>query len=438
MLTLKLACIGILVGGLLQPLIAQEESVTPSNILLVIIDDFSAEESTLYNTQPRLSASLPNMPTVESLASSGTVFNHAWAYPSCTPTRAAIITGRYGFRTNVGSVGMELGQNETTLPEIFALQAPEYALAQFGKWHLGGGNTGPNTIGGWPHFEGTLTGGISDYFSWNKVTNGETEAMTTYSTTEIVDNFLSWHENQQDSPWFAWLAFHAPHTPFHAPPEDLHTKGNLNDPLALFTNRTYYEAACEAFDTEFGRLLEGIDRNNTAILFIGDNGTPNQVRQEYMERGTVKGSLQQGGVRIPMVIDMPGDDIQLSRVNEPVHVLDLFSTILDVAGINYEPNAEQPLDAVSLMPWLMNDPESLPDSDFNYTEYFDPDDPTLGGKTIRNERYKLIVPSTGEETLYDLLHDPYEQTNLLDSTETSETVQAVYTSLNAALQALNP
>src|SRR5206468_7387156 len=126
------------------------------NILLIIADDYGVDSSSLYNTNA--SASLPPTPTIASLAQSGVLFRNAYVNPVCSPTRACLITGRYGFRTGIGDVIAGAGSPtltaaEFTLPEAFAANASYgYQLAHFGKWHLNNAPSSPNNIGGWPHF----------------------------------------------------------------------------------------------------------------------------------------------------------------------------------------------------------------------------------------------------------------------------------------------
>lgn len=137
------------------------------NILLIIADDYDADSSSLYNSTSN-GTSLPPTPNIISLAQSGVLFRNAYANPVCSPTRATIMTGRHGFRTGIGDVVAmgtpALTAAEFTLPEAFAANSGlGYSLAQFGKWHLANGLNAPNTIGGWPHFSGSLQGAISSY-----------------------------------------------------------------------------------------------------------------------------------------------------------------------------------------------------------------------------------------------------------------------------------
>ena len=139
------------------------------NVLLIILDDYGADSSPLYNTNA--AASFPPTPKITALAQSGVVFQNAYAQPVCSPTRACMLTGRYSFRTGVGEAfiagATPLSAGEFTLPEAFAANAAlGYQCAQFGKWHLSNGMSSPNTIGSWPLFKGPIQGALPDYYNW--------------------------------------------------------------------------------------------------------------------------------------------------------------------------------------------------------------------------------------------------------------------------------
>lgn len=422
-----------------------ETEPMPPNILLIIIDDISQQDLSIYNQQT--SASLPYTPVIETLAGSSVIFNNAYAYPTCSPTRASIITGRYGFRTGIGTVFgsdssiSQLPTSETTLPEIFATHNPSYQLAQFGKWHLGRSANSPSEIGGWPHFSGSLSGGVSDFYDWTKYTNGASIQITNYATSENVNDFLAWYQTlDQSMPWFSWIAFNAPHAPLHIPPEGLHYKQNLDpDPAAIETDpRPYFEASVEAFDTEFGRLLASIDLTNTVIILIGDNGTANAAKQEYLEQGKNKGSLYEGGIKIPMLIVDPSKVIP-SAVNNPVHVVDLFSTILDYAEIDYVPPANQSIDSKSLVDKMAPITTVISTESSNpilYAEAFNGENPNAGGSVARNERYKLILFHNGTSEFYDLITDPLENNNLLELEILTEAQSAALQELQEYLNSI--
>ncbi|MEX0331525.1 MAG: DUF1566 domain-containing protein [Puniceicoccaceae bacterium] len=407
------------------------------NILLLIVDDWGIDSTGLYNSN--LQASLPPMPTIDNLARQGLIFNNAFAQPTCSPTRANILTGRYSFRHGIGAPAtqsMQLTEEELTLPEVFQSANSPYALASFGKWHLtmgGGAATNalrPNTIGGWPYFQGSLGGGLENYFLWDKVTNGSTETgITNYATSETVDDAAAWIQQQGDNPWFCWIGFNASHTPFHRPPDGLHSYNDLPDEPTGGTRRPAYEAALEALDTEIARLLESVDLTNTNIIVIGDNGTPGAVVQVPFDRPHSKGSLYEGGTHVPMFITGPAVKTDAPATDALVHCVDLFKTCLDLAGISTDsviPETVQ-LDSGSLVGILSGDGNG---KTHVLMEQFGS---TAGnGRAIRDDRFKYILFESGEEELYDLQADANEQVNLLESALNQEESQR-YAELMSAL-----
>jgi arylsulfatase A-like enzyme len=165
-------------------------------------------------------------------------------------------------------------------------------------------------------------------------------------------------------------------------------------------------------DTEIGRLLAAVDLAKTTVIFVGDNGTPNQVLQTPFPAARGKDTLYQGGICVPMIIRGP-DVVSPGRTSDVfTHVVDLYSTILDLAGIPVTTTVPTnvTLDSQSLLPVLQN--QSAARSRL-YAEQFDSSAPTSGGRVLRDESYKLIRKNTGTEEFYDLQTDPYESTNLL-------------------------
>ena len=270
----------------------------PHNILLLIVDDWGTDSSPIdNNTTLNPGTTFPPMPNVEALAARGLRFTNAYAQPVCSPTRATILTGRQPFRHGVGAPeGAALPASELTLPEIFAAESSPYQLASYGKWHLGGGETGPADLGGWPEFAGILNGGVASYTNWNKTENGvTTNGVTTYSTSDQVNEAINFINAQSSNPWFVWMGFNAPHTPFHNPPSELHgyptypTDGNGE--VTGANRRFAYEAALQSLDTEIGRLLANVDLETTNVILIGDNGTPGSVVQAPYGNGHAKDTL---------------------------------------------------------------------------------------------------------------------------------------------------
>lgn len=339
-----------------------------NNILLLILDDWGIDASELYNTSAP-GAQLANMPTLRALAETGLLFTRGYAQPICSPTRATIMTGRQPFQHGVGNPqsNSELSASELTLPEILATEAPAYGLASFGKWHLGSGTTGPRDTGGWPNFTGTLQGGLPSYYdTWSrvKIVDGiETDSGTpiadlvpgtyasSYATSVQVDEASAFITAQGDNPWLVWMGFNAPHDPFEDPPASLAPVGGYS--TSGGSNRDIYLRMLEALDSEVARLLDSVDRATTNIIVIGDNGTPNQVVQ--LPAGGLagaKGSLTEGGIHVPFFANGP-DVIQRGTSDELVHVIDLFATVLDLAGVNASAaTGDILLQSTSLLPIL--------------------------------------------------------------------------------------
>jgi arylsulfatase A-like enzyme len=410
-----------------------------NNVLLIIADDLGTDSQSLYNTTPGATAPTPN---INALAASGVRFTNAYATPVCSPTRACIITGRHGFRTGVGEVvsvasGNSLPSSELTLPEVITQHSGlGIQSACFGKWHLNAGGpavvaNGPNTIGGWPHYAGCTAGGLASYTSWSKTINGVTSTVTTYATTDVVNDAVAWitARTTANQPWFAWVAFNAPHTPFHNPPTGLHGYGA--NPA---TNLLKYRAAVEAMDTEIGRLLLSVNPATTDIIFVGDNGTPGQVIQAPYDAAHSKDTLYEGGIRVPLIIKGPSVVSGGRTSGALVHAVDLFSTILEMAGVPLPSTVT--LDSKSLKPILANQSDSRQRL---HSVQFDQATSTVGGRVLRDDRYKLIRFNTGTDQFYDLLTDPAEATNLLAGgvAAMSATHQAYYYRLRFNLGAYN-
>ena len=342
------------------------------NILLLIADDFGVDVASFYPKGSRRETTppAPPMPNLQALARRGVLFTRAWASPWCSPTRAEMLTGRYGFRTGIGHANSgdlpPLSTNEITLPEAFtAALGKHYSLANLGKWHLSSGENDPWQHG-WIHYAGGHPdlGTLPSYFSWPKTVDGVTTTSRVYATTDTVDETLKViaQAKQQKRRYFAWTAFNAPHFPHHAPPAGLHSMDSL--PPTGAPRRAYFEAMVEAMDTEIGRLLEEVTLADTTVIFIGDNGTDPGVIAPPYSPTKAKATMYEGGVRVPLLIAGAGVASPNRRVTALVSAVDLFPTILQLAGI--DPASVPPTDGVSLMPYLRarpippRDPGSIP------------------------------------------------------------------------------
>lgn len=393
----------------------EPEPVSPPNILLIISDDQGLDASAQY----AYSNDLPNTPNLNALANQGLIFDNAWATPACTTTRATLITGKYGKNSGVTYVPAPLTDEHQVLQSYISEQLPNanYQSAVFGKWHLGGGNaravdSHPNDVGV-THYAGNLAN-LADYFEWELTVNGNTSISNEYHTTHITNLAAEWIE-QQSTPWFAWVAYSAPHSPIHLPPETLHNRtlsGTRNDINA--NSREYYLAAIEAMDTEIGRLIDGLEsseRDNTVIIFLGDNGTPARMidRSVYTD-GHTKGSLYQGGVAVPLFISGTG----ISRVGERESALvtatDLYATIAQLAG-SQQTNIH---DSYSFADSLTN-----ADAESQSTIFTQFESASTTGIAVRNQNYKLIEYSDGTRELFSLSNNFSEIDNLIDDPSVS-------------------
>lgn len=381
------------------------------NVLLIIADDMGLDASPCYSMgHPSVS-----MPTLETLCREGMVFENAYAAPVCSPTRATILTGKYGFRTGVGAAipridGQGLSLDEESLFD--QLNETRYNSAIIGKWHLVGSDAPLNHPFqfGVREYYGMLKEGVRDYFNWNAVHNGEMTRVSGYATTVLTDRAIDWIKTQNES-WFLWLAFNAPHRPFHLPPQDLHSNNSLKDDenAIKMDPLPYYHAALEALDSEMERLLTSLDdetRQNTIVIFVGDNGTPNQVARQQYGHWRAKGTIFQGGTNVPLIVHGPG--IKQGRSSALVNTTDLYATIASFAGLEVEAR-----DSYNIRP-ILEGQGGL--RKYAYVEHFKDHPAKVGnslGWAIRDAQYKLVVLQGKPPMLFDLKIDPFETTDLL-------------------------
>ena len=409
------------------PVTAPETMSDQPNILLIIADDQGLDSSAQYS----LSDNPPVTPTIDALAVEGIVFDNVWATPACTTTRSTIITGQYGVSSGVLDIGDELPADSLTLQRFLASyeDSADYQSAVIGKWHLGGAGTNanyPSTVG-IDYYAGSLSGSIPDYRDWDLTINGVTTNSNQYHTSAITDLAIDWID-QQSQPWFLWLAYVAPHTPFHLPPENLHTQTLSGTEEDISANpRAYYLAAIEAMDSEIGRLLSGMtdaERENTVIIYLGDNGTPGRAVDPSVYAERTKGSFTEGGLRVPMVVSGKGVTRQNVREDALVNSVDLFATIAELAGSSVT-EVENSLSFASLL-----GTEGAALREYLYSDF---EGDSVSGWTVRDTRYKLVALVSGQRELYDLSTDPTESTSLLagsgDYAATVERLAAVATAI---------
>ena len=404
-----------------DPIIAPESY---PNILLIIADDMG-RDATFGFSEGSLK---PITPHINSIKNSGITFQNFWSYPTCSPTRASIITGKYGYRTGVKWAGDVLPSTERSLQKYIKEETgSRYNSAVIGKWHLSGNNSSlDRSAFGIDYYAGLMGGGLQNYFQWNLTNDLGTNLQSGYSSKIFTDLAMDW-VGAQDQPWFLWLAYNAPHTPFHKPPSIMHNQGELTNYSEGMDPMPYYLAAIEAMDFQIGRLLNGLtqeERDNTIILFMGDNGTPNEVGQSPYAGNAVKGSLYQGGINVPLFVSGKG----VQRTGNDYNLLtstDLFSTIAQLAGVD----SDEIHDSKSFMNLLTADDGQRA---FQYSEM---ESPNASKWAISNGDYKLIVRANGAQELYDLVSDPYESENLIGAALSLEAIDAK-TALEAELHVI--
>ena len=377
------------------------------NILLIIADDMGIDSTPGFG----INEDLPVTPTLDSFREKGLSFTNCWAAPQCSPTRAAIMSGKFGIKTGVMRPPLILETSHTSLfTKIKEHSITDYSMGLIGKWHIGGSSTSNYSHpkdSGVPYYEGVFTSQVPDYYSWTKVnSDGVEEQVDEYATTHLTNNAISWIENQT-KPWFLWLAHVAPHKPFQTPPEGTYTTTPSN-------NRTTYLSMIENLDYEINRLISSMNAEtleNTVIIFIGDNGTPGQANN-YWPSGHAKASIYEGGIRVPLII--AGKSIE--RINEVetslVQATDLHATILELAGVPLLGGTDNSL---SLKPVLSF--ANQVSKNINYTDYESSD---IELWATRNDTYKLIEDENGREEFYNIITDLKEETNLIGNLTTEQ------------------
>ncbi len=401
------------------------------NTIIIIADDLSPDYFGFYEN----SFDTVDVPNIRSLLARGIRFKYLLSNPVCSSTRTTILTGRYSFRTGVGGIvggiggSNQIDTSEISIPKLLRIYDNNIVKANIGKWHLKQPNPAINLTSplalGYNWCEGPFIGQLQSFINWTKYTNGVASTVTTYATTENVNNAVSWLKNQNtNKPFFLWLAFNAPHEPLHLPPLNLHTYTNLSGTLADVNAqpKQYFKAMIQAMDHEIGRLFDTLKVMNkfdsTDIIFIGDNGNTPRTAQ-ISDLSKAKGTVYQYGVHVPMIIAGPSV-VNKGRVsNALVNTVDIFATIVENFGYkNWQSEipTNKPVDSKSLQPIITNTADSV--RPWVFSEIFKLTTDSADGKGMRNRDYKLIRFEYGAEEFYRLTDDPNESKNLLIGTLT--------------------
>jgi arylsulfatase A-like enzyme len=402
------------VGTALRPDVLRSRN---PNIILCMTDDQGWGDVS-YNGLKQIQT-----PALDAMAAEGVRFNRFYAaHPSCTPTRASVLTGRHPNRMGAFWPGMPLRTREMTIAQ--AVKRAGYATAHFGKWHMSGGAPGkgrplaasdplhPGKFG----FDEWFT--VSNWFDtdWTFSRNGELVTVPGDGSDAIVAEALKFIEKnaKRNKPFLALVWFGSPHVPLKPMPEDLKAAGG-----------SAYYGEMVGVDRGMGTLRGGLRKlgiaDNTMLWFNSDNGAwvdDKAAPDEYGSNGGLhghKGELWEGGVRVPGLIEWPARIRQPRATAVPVCTSDIYPTIVDLLEIKV-PDQVMPLDGISILPLLDGQMKERPKpmGFWSYDDRRGTVDADAGPSAWIDNRYKLIKHSPQRVELYDLLADPREKANLAD------------------------
>jgi arylsulfatase A-like enzyme len=412
-------------------------------------------------------------PVLDTLAKGGMRFTQAWTQPFCSPTRTSLLTGLFSAKTGVLDYMDWLSQNHHSFVQDLKDKGG-YSTAVFGKWHIAGLGQYPGMKpkeAGFDLFQGNLHGGLDTYFKYDYHVQDDTTppdqwrtekeptrslpgiAPTTFAPVVKTADAIKWITDQEtknpDKPWFAWFAFNLSHitgvqepNPMVIPNADTMDEVSRKEmeecmgPDGQFGSANVGSCSSEALmramtntmDTMTGRLIETVDKldPNTYIIYLGDNGTwmfgPKREFIDNMyitKQGRSKGTAYESGVHVSMAIRGPGIKPG-SQSDEWIHDVDLFPTILKMAGLEVPETVPDragdmvEVDGVSLTPILFNGAKGLRDPDKGYllAETVNPVRANLMEVGTRNAIYKVICDNKAETDsciFYNLVDDPIEE-----------------------------
>ena len=395
----------------------------PPNVIHIVADDLGWKD---LGFQGATDIRTPNL---DRLAREGARFEQFYVQPMCTPSRAALLTGRYpmryGLQTLVipskGTYG--LSTDEYLLPQVLADAG--YQTAIIGKWHLGHADRRywPRQRG-FDYAYGAVLGEI-DYFThdahgvtdWQR--DNEPVKEEGYVTTLLGDDAVRFVEKQQDKekPFFLYLAFTAPHAPYQAPDEYLERFRDIPD-----KTRRVYAAMISSLDDQVRRVVEALDRtgqrDNTLIFFHSDNGGTRDARLTGegkvesipCDNGPLrggKGDLYEGGTRVPAFANWPGQIAPGTVIEAPVHVVDILPTLASLGGASTDKCL--PLDGIDMSAALLGNGRPTRTEVVYNIEPF--------RAAIREGDWKLVwrtlLPAKAE--LFNIAEDPNESRDLAAS-----------------------
>jgi len=397
---LLLSCVALLVT-----LAATAASAGPPNIIVILTDDQGWGDLSL-NGNTNLST-----PNIDSLGKNGAMFDRFYVCPVCSPTRAEFLTGRYhprGGVRNVSTGGERLDLDEKTIADTF--KAAGYRTGAFGKWHNGTQFPYHPNGRGFEEYYGFTSGHWGDYFDALMDHNGQLTKGQGYIIDDLTDHALKFIETNNDKPFFCYLPYNTPHSPMQVPDKfwqkfknaDLKLRGEGGGPRQQedLDHTRAALAMCENLDWNIGRVLKRLDdlqlAENTIIAYFHDNG-PNGSRWNGGMKGR-KGSVDEGGVRSPLLVRYPGKIAPGTKVMQIAGAIDLLPTLADFAGIR--PMSAGPLDGISFKPHLTG-AEVKPADRMIFSHW-------NRKVSVRTQQYRLMDGGV----LYDMHADPGQKKDI--------------------------
>jgi arylsulfatase A-like enzyme len=376
----------------------------PPNVVLILTDDMGYADLGCYGCKDI------KTPNVDKLAKQGTRLTHFYSNgPVCTPTRAALMTGRWQQRVGLewaiypGQKKPGLTQSETTVAKL--LKDAGYRTAIFGKWHLGYQKEYAPNAHGFEKFVGLLSGNVDHYskkentgeLDWYEDTTAKEEKR--YSTDVITERTVDFIEKNAKSTFFLYVPYNAVHWPFQPPdkPSDVRDKSTW-----LNGTRKDYAAMLERVDAGVGKILAALDKHkladDTLVVFTNDNGG-----ERLSDNGPLfhrKATVWEGGIRVPCILRWPGKVAADAVSEQPAISMDLTATILAAAGV--KPAKDRPLDGIDLLPVLKEGKM------VERTFYWRIDRDDRKQKAVRHGDWKYVRDG-GIELLFDLAKDQGER-----------------------------
>ena len=372
------------------------------NIVILLADDSGWGDYSLTGN--------PNLrtPSIDSLGRSGAMLDRFYVCPVCAPTRAEFLTGRYHSRGGVRGVstGQErLNLDETTIADTF--KAAGYATGAFGKWHNGSQWPYHPNARGFDDYYGFTSGHWGEYFDPPLEHNGQMVRGKGFVADDFTDHALAFIERNQARPFFCYVPFNTPHSPWAVPTEywrrfqdqPIARRGSEGEKEDLATTRCAL-AMMENLDWNVGRVLRRLDElklsDNTIVIYFSDNG-PNSARWNGGMKGR-KGTTDEGGVRSVFCIRWPGKIKPGAVVREIAGAIDLLPTLTRLAGVPLI--STKPLDGQDLSPLLLGGAADRRDRlIFSHQN---------GNVSVRSQQHRL----DNSGALFDMVADPEQRRNI--------------------------